>query len=105
MATRTAVACETCRRERLITSYGRCTVCGEEVLAARRGSNLLLRLRWIVREYVIPLGVAALVLAGVRLAWRVGEEGGGNLLVVSVAATLTLFLLGLMTQHESARRR
>lgn len=105
MASRTREACDTCRRERLITRYGRCTVCGDEVRLARRSSGLLLTLRWITRDYVIPLGIAALVLAGVRLAWLAGEQGGGNLLIVSVAATLTMFLLGLMTEHERAFRR
>lgn len=105
MASRTREACQTCSRERLITRYGRCTVCGEEVVAARRSSGLLLTLRWIVRDYLIPLGIAALVLTGVRLAWQVGEQGGGNLLIVTVAATLTMFLLGLMSEHERAFRR
>ncbi|MGE0712089.1 MAG: hypothetical protein AB7N76_31895 [Planctomycetota bacterium] len=104
MATVSKGACPSCRRERLLTRFGRCTVCGELVAVPRTGGFGTF-LAWVLREVVTPLVVFALVIAGVRTAWSVGQEGGGNLALVSLGALTVMLLLASMSDRERSWRR
>jgi hypothetical protein len=97
--------CPSCRRERLLTRYGRCRVCGDELAPPQERNGLLLFLGWILREVGIPLAILALVVVGVRAGWRFGEGGGGNLGLVSLGAFGVMFLLAGMTERERGWRR